>query len=689
MIRSYKFNAWVSLFAVALASQACTVTTGTTDDEGEDDDVSFDDGADAGNGDDSTDDDDDTDDGDDTDAGDDVTDDGDDDTDDDGDDEADAGADDDSADDDADAAADDDTDDSSDDDADAGADDDTDDDDGTDDNTEADAGDDPVPTDKEYGQGVAPDFECERDIPDDAVELSGTIDEDTTLSGTLLITNDVRATDIDLIIEPGTRFIVDPDSTIDFGWNGNATRVIAEGTEDQPITFCGTDEQAGSWADLTFGSNVTSDSTFKNVLIHGAGGSGHALILEADVLIENVVVAHSGGHGVSAADFNADSTGLFITDSSEMAGTLTAPEAVTNFPKGGNISGNAEDFMRLTFAEIDVDTVFHDLGVPYLLENDLRTTEGSETTYEAGVVTHVSSDSNIEFGWNGQDATLVVAGLAGDPVVFRGEDEDPGYWRRMVIRDNVRSNSSIQHMVLQHAGADDLYGLLVLAAIPISDLTLEANDRGVFIESQGLGEGSERWTISGTVNEPLGADISAVVTLPPDSDFSDNDNARVEIDGSTYDTAGTIPNVGIPYMIRSDVTTREDAEMTIAAGVEFIMGADTRMELGWNGQVASFNVEGTEEAPVRFTALDPVAGYWEGIIVRSAVTSGSAVDWMEVHHAGGGLDAALILQSPIEVTNSVVANSDSAGIQRDEENTFDYAGNNSFVDNAGDDVIDL
>lgn len=521
------------------------------------------------------------------------------------------------------------------------------------------------------------------------MELSGGINDDMTLSGTVLVTGPVTFRDVDVTIEPGTHFVMEADTMIEFGWNGEATSVFADGTEDDPITFCGEDEESGSWQHVIFGTNVTSNSSFSNALIDGGGGVDYSLIFRSDMLIENVVVTRSAGTGVSASDFDEDSHGLFVTDSAEMAVTLTDQAAATNFPKGGNLTGNADDFAQITFTTINDDTTFHDLGIPYLLENTLTTRDGSTTTYEAGVRTHVASDSTVEFGWNSNDATVVIDGEADDPVVFRGEDSDSGYWQGMIVRGNVRSNSSIDNLIIRHTGADDRFALLVQAAIPISNLTLEDNEYGVQIAAQGLDEASENWTISGTADEPLRVAIDATTTLPPGSDFSDNENARVEIDGNTYRAVGTVPNVGIPYMVRDTITTRTDSEMTIAAGAEFIMAADTMLEVGWNSNVATINIEGTEDEPVRFTALDPLPGYWRGIVIRNDVTSSSAIDWLEVHHAGGGADAAILLQSPIPVTNTTIANSESGGIERDPESGVDYAESNTFVDNGGDDLVDL
>jgi hypothetical protein len=184
-------------------------------------------------------------------------------------------------------------------------------------------------------------------------------------------------------------------------------------------------------------------------------------------------------------------------------------------------------------------------------------------------------------------------------------------------------------------------------------------------------------------------DVDAIPTLPLGSDFSNNDDAHVEIAGSSYNAVGTIPNVGIPYLVRSTITTRTDSEMTIAAGVEFIMAADTILEVGWNSGVATINIEGTEDEPVRFTALDEVPGYWGGIILRGNVTSQSSIDWLEIHHAGGSLDAALVLQEPVEVTNTTISNSGSGGIARDPESGNDYTESNTFTDNGGPDLVDL
>ncbi len=189
----------------------------------------------------------------------------------------------------------------------------------------ADAGDSGVSDDIRQGCGEA-------EITDDATVVTSTITEPTTWSGVVVIESGVDVNDgADLTILPGTHIIMGNDADLELGWNSGALTVDAQGTEAAPIIVCGKRAERGYWNNIRVGTNVLSESVLSNVRIFDGGGdSDAALLLEASVVIDQVLVSGSDSAGVWATDFEEESSGLFVTDSAQ-AVILYEAAAATHF----------------------------------------------------------------------------------------------------------------------------------------------------------------------------------------------------------------------------------------------------------------------------------------------------------------------------------------------------------------------
>jgi hypothetical protein len=544
--------------------------------------------------------------------------------------------------------------------------------------SETDAGDSTGPTGP---SAMIPSFGCGSPDTTGATTISGYIDGDQNWSGVVIVDGEVHTEAGKITIAAGTQFVMGVDSSIEFGWNGNAGTVIASGTEDAPITFCGETDEAGFWKSVSFASNITSNSKFENVLIKNAGGdagdSASALYLNADVLINNVVVEGSGNIGVSALDFDDASSGLFVTGSASYPVALNAAPAVTHLPTGSGLTGNAKDFAVVNLDYIEDDTTFHDLDVPYLIASSISA-EAIALTFEAGVDAVFASDQFLDVGWNGNDATLQIEGTKANPVVFRGQDERPGFWAGVTVESNVRSASKIEYLELRNGGGSDSAALRVRSPITISHVTLDGNEMGANIEAVGLAEGSTDWKITGGSDVPLTIAPEAWVSLPTASSFTGNDRDMIVVLGGYPVLEGTILNPGVPYSLKDSINFSDGTNLTIEAGTEFQMGSDGQLTIGWNGGAAEFHANGTEDAPIRFVGAQDRAGYWGGVYVDNNVDSASNMDWVEIHNAGVEGSAALHLNSPISVQNCTFADSEGWGIIKSADDDTDYEANNTF-----------
>ncbi len=93
---------------------------------------------------------------------------------------------------------------------------------------------------------------------------------------------------------------------------------------------------------------------------------------------------------------------------------------------------------------------------------------------------------------------------------------------------------------------------------------------------------------------------------------------------------------GTPYHIAEDgpaypygtLRFEDFARILLTPGTTFLMGEGAGIEIGFGAALAAF---GTEAGPVRFTAEQAVAGWWQGIVVRSGSLLARHV---EIGHAG-------------------------------------------------------
>ena len=305
---------------------------------------------------------------------------------------------------------------------------------------------------------------------------------------------------------------------------------------------------------------------------------------------------------------------------------------------------------------------------------------GLELTYDAGVDYRFTADASLEVGWNSSDPSLFVNGTEADPVVFRGVNAEQGYWDGIIIRGNVLSNTTLSHVQILHAGAN-MPALTVSALVTLDNVSLEDCGTGARIDEQGVSEDSQNLSITGTAGVPLTVPPNALVSLPEGGDFTGNDIDTIAVEAGSYSETGVVPNLGVPYLVMGDIDTNASS-MTLTAGTDFLMSADSSIEFGWNSSEATIVAVGTADAPIRFTGTDETPGFWEGLIVRSNVLSASRFEYVEIGHAGGAgtTGAALRLDTPLTVENCTFFSSSGYGILATASDPNDYTSSNTFTD---------
>jgi hypothetical protein len=528
-------------------------------------------------------------------------------------------------------------------------------------------------------------LDCASRSATNATIVERVVNGDTTWSGTVYLEDNVQIVDgATLTIAPGTNVIMGPDASVDIGWNGSTATLKAAGTEAQPIRFCGEQGDAGFWRGIIVERNVTSNSQLHHVLISDAGASPEALNLAADIDVQTVQVRNAQRDGVRAQDFRAGSREISVEGVGGTPIIFTHANAIENFPMGGRFEHNGKNVAALDFTFIDSNVRFRDLGIPYQQEGELQI-QVADVVIDPAVHYLLGPDASIQVGWNGNAATFTAAGTSDGPIVFDGTSSEPGFWKGINVVRKVTSNSKLSNVEIRHAGGNGVYALEVSAPITLDGVLLSDNDAGAHIAAQGLDKASKNLTITKGEQRPLTVEPDALVSLPEGGAFTGNEVDEIGIEGGSYQTTGTVPNLGVPFRVLDSITTLVSS-LTLSAGSEFIMTADSSLEIGWNGNAATLIAVGTAAKPIRFVGAEATAGYWAGLLLDRNVRTDSKLDYVEISH---GKDACLTLASSVAVTHSKFAACSGYGILRNAADSRDYETGNTFTDVASGHVGDL
>lgn len=514
-----------------------------------------------------------------------------------------------------------------------------------------------------------------------AREITGTLSASENWSGKVVLKGSIYAGAITINIAPGTEIFAEADTALNLGWSNAASTIVADGTAAAPIRFCGRVAEAGFWHGITVGPNVTSDSILRNVLVAEAGGDGvAALDLDADVLVDNVQVVSAGAVGVTAVDFKAGSRALTVVGAKGAAVNLTGHGALTRFPLGGSVTNNADNTVHIAFTSLANDATMHNLGVPYVQDATLYHTAG-ELTVEAGVEFRVKAGQFLHIGWSNGDAALHANGTPTAPIRLRSANDTGSAWGGLTLGPKVRTTSNLTYADIRQAGSATEPAVSVESAVILENVTLTDNLGGLEIAAAGLDPKSKNLIITKTQGAPLKVHADALVTLPSGGTISENTPNRIELTSSDIGRSGTIPNLGVPYYVPTDVRLQA-VTITFAPGTQFEMARATSITAGWSNASTGFVAEGTATSPIRFYGTDPAPGSWDGINLLSTVLSTSKLNYVEIVGAGSSatsaalqLDVALPASS---VTNNLFSNSLGAGIRKDASNPNDYLPSNRF-----------
>lgn len=299
--------------------------------------------------------------------------------------------------------------------------------------------------------------------------------------GPHLVKSDVRVRNgARLVIEACSTVELSPRASIDVAFPGTPGKgtLLAEGTADKPIVF--RRAAAEPWghllvhapgsarlAHVTLEGGGAVDPDGVTVLLHGDG----ALPSDPTLFVDHVTVKGSKGLGVRAdrgARFVDGSDALTVVGSGARPVQLGELGLVA-FPRGSYV-GNAVDELQITpetgvleSATVKAVGVPWHAGVPGAASLVVggRTDKALVTlTLEAGVHLRMQKGGALELeratGPFPASGALVAVGTAASPIVLSSDQASPqpGDWRGLWFGGVARAENRVEHVRLEHTGAD-------------------------------------------------------------------------------------------------------------------------------------------------------------------------------------------------------------------------------------------
>ena len=333
--------------------------------------------------------------------------------------------------------------------------------------------------------------------PQDSLQPFMTEPLDCEIDSALTLKNRPAAVDysVDCVVDVTATLTIEPGVVIEFaqgaglGVFGDGS-VNAAGSESLPIVLQGASGLAGSWRGVYVGSG-SAGNVLKHVRIDGAG-SGYvyccrdvaSLLLEgAGIRLTNVHLRNGAQLGLSIDERTNLVQYNGVRIESHEGYPLSAEWGVLGDldGTGSDYSGNVQDFVAVATDPLQRPVIMKKLNVPYLMPGKVLDIT-SALTIEAGVELVVQENGGLGVY---DEGSLSATGTAAEPIVWRGRQASPGFWRG-IHTQTASSNNSLQHVEIRHAGSGYVYCCNPVAALLVKsgDMTLE---NSTISESGGCG----------------------------------------------------------------------------------------------------------------------------------------------------------------------------------------------------------
>lgn len=353
------------------------------------------------------------------------------------------------------------------------------------------------------------------------------------------------------------------------------------------------------------------------------------------------------------------------------------------------------------------DDHIDDPSIPdYCVRAGIGIRGGAALTIAPG--TSVAFDAGTSLRVDKAEAAALVAVGSPDAVIdLHGSTPEAGWWEGIEI-GSADPRNRLEYVRLADAGGggdvfadDELGGVaagLVLdaepgapASVALSHVTFERN-LGFGLVVEWISE-LRAFSANTFIDNAEGAALLSrgnVHLVDPETTFSGNGFDGIAVTDVTNLVLSTPVTwralssgsywIREPLEILSDLTLEAGASLVFAAGTSLSVPQDA------DDTAAAFVVDGTAEAPVRFTAEQEVAGFWEGLEIASGQVT-NRIDHADIGYATSGIrlrKAGAFPPASLDVRNTAIHDSSTCGIENTSPDNTLSVTDVTFENNASD-----
>lgn len=268
-------------------------------------------------------------------------------------------------------------------------------------------------------------------------------------------------------IEGNALLTIEPGVTIMFtGNNGGMTveenaglRMV--GTADKPIQFVGptNNPNNGSWNRVQIDSK-RNDNVWEYVEFLRGGSSDYMWDAVVDLNDAWVSMKHCTIDGSLGCGLDMDYGCKFLAfENNVIKNCASYPMALDDasnlFSLNGNntFTSNGKNYVYVNDRDLDINdhVTLVKMPVPYFLNEGLYMGNPYKVTIEAGTEFVFASGKDFSVD---VDATLIASGTADAPIVFRGMENEVGYWKGIRYH-STKEASVMRYCTVSNCGEDD------------------------------------------------------------------------------------------------------------------------------------------------------------------------------------------------------------------------------------------
>jgi len=257
-----------------------------------------------------------------------------------------------------------------------------------------------------------------------------------------------------LTIQAGAELQFASNRYLYVGPSSNSTgRLVAEGTEENPITFTSGSDQP--WYYLYFGPYTGDGSILSHCVIENGGYSGQGMLYvhTGNLTIEHCTIRNSVSSGLylTANGIPALSENSYENNATYPIYVNTA-ESLSAIDSASSYTGDNDNRIYLAYTNFTSDTTMADAGTPYLFANytsvynnaTLTIQSGAELQFESGRYLYIGNSPN-------STGTLIAEGTADAPITFTSAQAAPqaGDWGGIYLYQ-YDGGSSLLNAVIEY-----------------------------------------------------------------------------------------------------------------------------------------------------------------------------------------------------------------------------------------------